>query len=52
MIFIDQNHILGPFDSGGGGGGGNSNLFYTGVCHFGLKYSTYKSGGTSKKRYL
>ena len=32
-----------------GGGGGNSNLFYTGVCHFGLKYSTYKSGSTSKK---
>ena len=32
-----------------GGGGGNSNLFYTGVCHFGRKYSTYKSGSTSKK---
>ena len=33
-----------------GGEGGNSNLFYTGVCHFGLKYSTYKSGSNSKKK--
>ena len=33
-----------------GNSGGNSNIFYMGVCHFGLKYSTYKSGSTSENK--
>ena len=45
---LKERYFL-PNCSNNSGGGGNSNLFYTGVCHFGLKYSTYKSGSTSKK---
>ena len=32
MIFIDQNNILGPFDSGGGGGGGGGKVTQTFLC--------------------